>query len=178
MDLVGDGLGVIPVGKFAGSAAKGVKVSMKVTRIEGQTVKSIDKVKQIEALKNAGLPREEIGGDEDLRRPIVEGTEKFKTTGMSLGNRAKLAWTHHVQTTVGAGIKEAGLSKGLTTFMESRFTPTAVKDSLGAALRADGSIDPVSWWSKGPQVAQQVPGIAIDAHTAITSPGTPAAGRL
>ncbi|WP_148592432.1 putative T7SS-secreted protein [Streptomyces sp. WAC01526] len=178
MDLVGDGLGVVPFGKFAGSAAKGVKVSMKVTRIEGQTVKSIDKVKQIEALKNAGFEGRKLEGMNMLRRPIVEGTEKFETTGMSLGNRAKLAWTHHVQTTVGAGIKEAGLSKGLTTFMESRFTPTAVKDSLGAAIRADGSIDPVSWWSKGPQVAQQVPGIAIDAHTAITSPGTPAAGRL
>ncbi|MEI5131407.1 hypothetical protein RB199_03570 [Streptomyces libani] len=83
-----------------------------------------------------------------------------------------------MQDTVGASIKEAGLSKGLTKVMESSFTPTAVKDSLGAALRADGSIDPLSWWSKGPQVAQQVPGIAIDGHTALTSPGTPAAGRL
>ncbi|MEU8783907.1 putative T7SS-secreted protein [Streptomyces sp. NPDC048637] len=178
MDLVGDGLGVLPVGKFAGAAARGVKVGMKVTRIEGQAVKSIDKVKKIEALKNAGFEGKKLEGTTKLGRPIVEGTERFSAKNLSLGNRAKLAWTSHVQDTVGASIKEAGLSKGLTKVMESRFTPTGVKDSLGAALRADGSIDPLSWWSKGPQVAQQVPGIAIDAHTALTSPGTPAAGRL
>ncbi|MGY5080317.1 putative T7SS-secreted protein [Streptomyces nigrescens] len=178
MDLVGDGLGVFPVGKFGATAAKGVRVGMKVTRIEGQTVRSIDKVKKIEALENAGFTGENVTGATRLGRPIIEGTKDFSASGLSLGNRAKLAWTSHVQDTVGASIKEAGLSKGLTKVMESSFTPTAVKDSLGAALRADGSIDPLSWWSKGPQVAQQVPGIAIDGHTALTSPGTPAAGRL
>ncbi|WP_411135408.1 putative T7SS-secreted protein [Streptomyces sp. C10] len=178
MDLVGDGLGVFPVGKFGATAAKGVRVGMKVTRIEGQAVRSIDKVKKIEALENAGFTGENVTGATRLGRPIVEGTKDFAASGLSLGNRAKLAWTSHVQDTVGASIKEAGLSKGLTKVMESSFTPTAVKDSLGAAIRADGSIDPVSWWSKGPQIAQQVPGIAIDGHTALTSPGTPAAGRL
>ncbi|MEU7177224.1 MULTISPECIES: putative T7SS-secreted protein [Streptomyces] len=178
MDLVGDGIGVIPFGKFGTVAAKGAKVSMKVAQIEGRTINSIDKVKKIEALRDAGFTGRALTGRSVFGRgpEYVHGSEVFTTTGF--GNRMKLAWTSHVQDVAGASLKEAGLSKGLTKVLDSGLTPEAVKTSLRGAMRADGSIDPLSWWSKGPQLAQQVPGVAIDAHSQLTDPSTPAAGRL
>ncbi|MGA5560879.1 putative T7SS-secreted protein [Streptomyces platensis] len=178
MDLVGDGIGVVPFGKFGSVAMKGAKVPMKLVQVEGRTVASIDKVNKIRALRDAGFTGRALEGKSLFGRgaEYVGGSKVFTTTG--IGNRVKLAWTSHVQDVAGASIKEAGLSKGLTKIMDSGFTPDAVKTSLRGALRADGSIDPTSWWSKGPQVAQQVPGLAIDGYSQATNPGTPAAGRL
>jgi predicted nucleic acid-binding Zn-ribbon protein len=178
MDLVGDGIGVVPFGKFGSVAMKGAKVPMKLAQVEGRTVASVDRVNKIRALRDAGFTgralegRSLLGMGDDYAR----GSKVFTATGA--GDRVKLAWNSHVQDVAGASIKEAGLSKGLTKVLDSGLTPEAVKTSLSGALRADGSIDPLSWWSKGPQLAQQVPGIGIDAHTQLTDPGTPAAGRL
>lgn len=178
MDLVGDGIGVIPFGKFGSVAMKGAKVPMKLAQVEGRTVASIDKVNKIRALRNAGFTGRALEGKSLFGRgaEYVGGSKVFETTGF--GNRMKLAWNSHVQDVAGASIKEAGISKGLNKVLDSSLTPEAVKTSLRGALRADGSIDPASWWSKGPQVAQQVPGLAIDTHTQLTDPNTPAAGRL
>ncbi|AZS72819.1 hypothetical protein DDE74_19280 [Streptomyces lydicus] len=178
MDLVGDGIGVIPFGKFGSVAMKGAKVPMKLVQVEGRTVASIDKVNKIRALRDAGFRGEALEGRSLFGRgaEYVGGSKIFQTTGF--GNRVKLAWNSHVQDVAGAGIKEAGISKGLNKVLDSGLTPEAVKTSLRGALRADGSIDPLSWWSKGPQVVQQLPGLAIDTHTQLTDPNTPAAGRL
>ncbi|WP_206504611.1 putative T7SS-secreted protein [Streptomyces chrestomyceticus] len=178
MDLVGDGIGAVPFAKFGGVAAKGAKVPMKVAQVEGRTVNSIDKVNKIQALRDAGFTGRALEGKKffGMGKEYAAGSEVFTTTGF--GNRMKLAWNSHVQDVVGASVKEAGLSKGLNKVLESGLTPEAVKTSLRGAMRADGSIDPLSWWSKGPQLAQQVPGIAIGAHSQLTDPGTPAAGRL
>ncbi|MYT29288.1 MULTISPECIES: putative T7SS-secreted protein [unclassified Streptomyces] len=178
MDLVGDGIGVIPFGKFGSVAMKGAKVPMKLVQVEGRTVASIDKVNKIRALRDAGFTGRALEGKSlfGMGKEYVGGSKVFTATGV--GNRMKLAWNSHVQDVVGASIKEAGISKGLTKVLDSGLTPDAIKTSLRGAMRADGSIDPLSWWSKGPQVAQQLPGIAIDTHTQITDTGTPAAGRL
>ncbi|OKI00241.1 hypothetical protein A6A06_24160 [Streptomyces sp. CB02923] len=178
MDLVGDGIGVVPFGKFGSVAMKGAKVPMKLAQVEGRTVASIDKVSKIRALRDAGFTGRALEGKSllGMGKEYVGGSKVFTTTGF--GNRMKLAWNSHVQDVAGASIKEAGISKGLNKVLESGLTPEGIKSSLRGALRADGSIDPLSWWSKGPQVAQQVPGIAIGAHNQLTDPGTPAAGRL
>ncbi|NLU65953.1 putative T7SS-secreted protein [Streptomyces sp. HNM0574] len=178
MDLVGDGIGVVPLGKFGSVAMKGAKVPMKLAQVEGRTVASVDKVNKIRALRDAGFNGRALEGKSlfGMGNEYVGGSKAFTASGF--GNRMGLAWNSHVQDIAGASIKEAGLSKGLTKALDSSLTPDAVKDSLRGAMRADGSIDPLSWWSKGPQVAQQAPGIAIDAHTQLTDSGAPAAGRL
>lgn len=178
MDLVGDGIGIVPFGKFGSVAMKGAKVPMKLAQVEGRTVASIDKVNKIRALRDAGFAGQALEGKSllGMGQEFARGSKAFTASG--IGNRMKLAWTSHVQDIAGASLKETGISKGLTKVLDSGLTPDAVKTSLRGALRADGSIDPLSWWSKGPQVAQQVPGIVMDGYNQLTDSGAPAAGRL
>ncbi|GAA2458493.1 putative T7SS-secreted protein [Streptomyces macrosporus] len=172
MDLIGDGLGVIPLGKLGVVAAKGVKVPMKLYKVNGQTVASIDKVNKIRGLQDAGFrsTRLETGL---FGRPAAPGSKQFSTEGMGFGDRMSLAWNSHVLDTVGSSGKEKAMS-----WVVEKIAPQRIKDSLGDAIRADGTLDPNSWWSRGPQMIQQAPGVAIGVYNMFTGSDTPAAGRL
>ncbi|MFI2304192.1 putative T7SS-secreted protein [Actinacidiphila glaucinigra] len=172
MDLIGDGLGVIPIGKLGKVAMKGVKIPMKLYKVNGRTIASIEHVTKIRALKNAGYTVEKLEGKVGLlRREALPGSKAVSAEGF--GNRMKMAWDNHVLDTVGSSAKEKALSWAV-----EKFAPQSVKNSLGAAIRADGTLDPMSWWAKGPQVAQQAPGIVTGVYNMFDNSDTPAAGRL
>lgn len=169
MDLVGDALGVVPLGKLATTATAGVKVAMKTAK---NGVQMIDRVRKIEALTEAGYDAARLQGKSlfGLGREYAEGSMKFTTSGF--GNRMKMAWDNHVLDTMGASLKERGLSKVV------EWAPQSVKNSLQGAIRADGTLDPMSWWSRGTQIAGQAPGIALGVYNAFTGSDAPAAGKL
>ncbi|MCZ2524853.1 putative T7SS-secreted protein [Streptomyces sp. HB2AG] len=171
MDLAGDALGVLPLGKLAKVAAKGVKVPMKLYKVDGNTVASIEHVTKIRALRDAGYTMERLQGKVGvLRRDALPGSKSFSTEGF--GNRMKMAWDNHVLDTVGSSGKEKALSWAV-----EKFAPDAVKRSLGSAIRADGTLDPMSWWSRGTQVAASTPGITLGVYNMLTNNDAPAAGR-
>ncbi|AJP03568.1 hypothetical protein TU94_20870 [Streptomyces cyaneogriseus subsp. noncyanogenus] len=169
MDLAGDALGVVPLGKLGQVAWKGTKVAMKVSK---NGVKMIDRVNKIEGLERAGFQ----GGPPAGKRYVglfgewEAGSRHFKASG--IGDRVKLAWKSHVLDTAGASIKEQGLSKVI------EWSPKSVKESLQSAIRADGTLDPMSWWSRGAQIATQAPSIGWSMYTGLTGSDTPSAGRL
>lgn len=169
MDLAGDALGVVPLGKLGQVAFKGTKVAMKISK---NGVQMIDPVNKIEGLKAAGFMGDALSGKRYLGMfgEWKAGSQHFTTSG--IGNRLKLAWKSHVLDTTGASIKEQGLSKVV------EFAPQRIKDSLQGAIRADGTLDPMSWWSRGAQIATQAPGIGWSFYTGLTGSDTPAAGRL
>jgi hypothetical protein len=82
----------------------------------------------------------------------------------------KLSWNSHVLDTMGASIKERGLSKVI------EWSPQSIKDSLQGAIRADGTLDPMSWWSRGAQIATKGPSIGWSFYTGLTGSDAPAAG--
>jgi hypothetical protein len=169
MDLAGDALGVVPLGKLGQVALKGTKVAMKTSK---DGVKMIDRVNKIQGLERAGFR----GGPPAGKRYVglfgewEAGSQHFTASGM--GNRVKLAWNSHVLDTTGASIKEQGLSKVI------EWSPKGVKESLQSAIRADGTLDPMSWWSRGAQIATQAPSIGWSFYTGLTGSDTPSAGRL
>lgn len=169
LDLVGDAVGVVPIGKLATTATTGVKVAMKTTR---NGVQLVDRARKIEALGAAGYDAATLEGRSlmGLGRQYAEGSTKFTTTG--LGNRMKMAWDNHVLDTMGASLKERSISKVV------EWAPQKVKDSLQAAIRIDGTLDPMSWWSRGAQIAGQAPGIGLGLYNAASGSDAPAAGKL
>ncbi|SDP65420.1 hypothetical protein SAMN04487981_13136 [Streptomyces sp. cf386] len=169
MDLVGDAVGVVPLGKLATTATAGVKVAMKTAK---NGVQMIDRARKIEALSEAGYNTARLQGRSlfGLGRQYAEGSTKFTTSGM--GNRLKMAWDNHVLDTMGASVKERALSKVV------EWGPESLQNSLKSAIRADGTLDPMSWWSRGTQIAGQAPGIGLGLYNAFTGSNTPAAGSL
>ncbi|WP_101258004.1 putative T7SS-secreted protein [Streptomyces barkulensis] len=172
MDLIGDAVGIIPLGKVVKVAAKGVKIPMKLYKVDGQTVASIDRVNKIRGLKDAGFEATTL--EKGLfGRSVAPGSKEFGTEGMKFGDRMSLAWNSHVLDTVGSSGKEKAMS-----WVVEKMAPQRVKDSLGDAIRADGTLDPTSWWSRGPQMIQQAPGVGLGAYNMFTGNEAPAAGRL
>jgi hypothetical protein len=170
MDLLGDGLGIVPIGKLGKVAMRGVKIPMKLYTVNGRTVASIEQVNKIRGLRNAGYSVERLEGKVGLlRREALPGGKAVSAEG--IGNRMNMAWDNHVLDTVGSSAKEKALS-----WTVEKFAPQSVKDSLGSAIRADGTLDPLSWWSRGPQLAQTVPGVIVGGYNMATNTGTPAAG--
>ncbi|GAA2258669.1 hypothetical protein GCM10010430_48380 [Kitasatospora cystarginea] len=167
MDLIGDGLGILPAGKFFGTALKG---GTKVT------AKLVPKVVN-GARSSTGMVREV--GKSQLVRHIGDATRgsAVRTTQAAergadlvtefkalpgLGNRMKLAWETHVGVTAGETLVEGFKTSKLAQLPVLRDIP-----SLKAAIRADGSLDPMSWWSRGPLVVPQLPGIVTDVRDAV-----------
>ncbi|WP_233221249.1 hypothetical protein [Streptomyces carminius] len=171
MDLIGDGLGVIPIGKVGVVAARGVRVPMKLHKVDGQTVASIDRVNKIRGLRGAGFGSTKLEKGM-FGQSLAPGSKQFSTRDMGFGDRMKLAWDSHVLDTVGSSGKERAMS-----WVVEKVAPQRFKDSLGDAIRADGTLDPNSWWSRGPQITQQAPGIAIGMYNMFTGSDTPAAGK-
>lgn len=162
MDLVGDGLGVIPFGKFGSTLLKGsTKVALNTTKVGEATVSSVDDVAKITRLNRLGSEAAE--GIDFARHAAEGGGRAFKAAG-GLGNRAKLAWESHVADTIGSSFKEKRISDLLT----SNWSPLKDVDSFKSAIRADGSLDPLSMWSKGPQLVGSAPGIVTGVYDQVT----------
>lgn len=170
MDLVGDAIGVIPGAGFAKTAVTGsVKVAVRTTKIveEGveRAVANVDDVQRVLRLNR--LADEGVAQASDFAReagrvlPAAEGRVFKAADGM--GNRLQLAWENSVAKNLGAGFGEARLSDIVTK------TPVLRDiDSLKAAIRPDGSLDPTSWWSKGPLLASSVPGAISGIYDSVT----------
>ncbi|MEU4203433.1 putative T7SS-secreted protein [Streptomyces sp. NPDC039022] len=161
-DLGMDALGVVPFGKFAKVGAMGkVKVRVGTRWVEeaGRHVDDVDKVAKVNRLE--GLVQRGAARSSDLAGadPIL-GIERhagrvFEANG-GFSNRMKLAWEEHVGHTMGSGIKEQGWAKTL-----EKIPGVKDLDSFKAAVRADGTLDPMSWWSKGPLVGQGAVGAGV-----------------
>ncbi|MFI5534365.1 putative T7SS-secreted protein [Kitasatospora sp. NPDC051853] len=171
MDLIGDGLGVVPFGKFAGVAMKGsAKV---VTKVGAEVIENGQKVTRavdvIDGVNGAAriadkagdavhaLPRiSRIGGE-----AVQDGVDFVAKPG--IGNRVALAWEKHVADNMASSFKEKRLSDIVTRTPGLRSLP-----GLQAAIRADGSLDPLSWWSRGPQVVGSGVGIINSVGTLLS----------
>ncbi|MBA2809409.1 hypothetical protein E0500_018895 [Streptomyces sp. KM273126] len=166
MDLAGDALGIIPGAGFAKTAVTGsVKVAVRTERIGEAIVSNVDDVQRMVRLNR--LVGDGVAQASDFTREggrILRAAEGqvFKATG-GMGNRLQLAWENSVAKNLGASISEGGLGKMISN------TPILKDlDSLKAAIRVDGSLDPTSWWSKGPLLAQSVPGAVTGIYDSIT----------
>ncbi|NLU71148.1 sugar nucleotide-binding protein [Streptomyces sp. HNM0575] len=137
--LVLDGVGALPFGKFASAASKGVKVGphgdlmMKGANVFNKVADASGGVRP--TLTAGKFAR--FGGADDVAH--------FKPTGIA--DRAKLAWTAHVAQGSETSLKGQLLGMPLTK------GPLSELPSIKAAIRADGTLDPMSWWSRGPQAA-------------------------
>ncbi|WP_354642587.1 putative T7SS-secreted protein [Kitasatospora camelliae] len=167
MDLIGDGLGILPAGKFFGTAAKGaVKVSTKLVpkvvngaRSTTEFVREVGKAKIVSQIGEATR-----GTASQVTRFADRGTDlvtEFKALP-GFGNRMKLAWETHLAHTAGETMME-----GMKTSRLAQLPVLREFDSLKAAVRVDGSLDPMSWWSRGPLAAAEVPGIVTDIYAAV-----------
>jgi len=170
-ELIGDGLGVIPFGKLGKVAMFGTKIPMKHFKVNGRMVESIDQRNKIEGLRRAGHELRDMQPSL-FRRNVPEGS-MVAPAPEGFGNRMKLAWDSYVLDNAGSSMKEKALS-----WVVDKMAPQSFKASLGSAIRADGTLDPTSWWSRGPQIAQQAPGVAIGVYNMFTGTDVPAAGRL
>ncbi|MFI5757705.1 putative T7SS-secreted protein [Streptomyces sp. NPDC051569] len=151
-DLAMDGLGVIPFGKFGTTLIKGSsKVAIGTTTIGEAVVTRVDDVQKIGRLNR--LPSAVAHGEDIALHAANGGGRLFESAG-GFGNRTKLAWESHLADNLGSSFKEKRISDLLT----GTHSPLRHMESLKSAVRADGSLDPMSWWSKGPQLAGSVPG--------------------
>ncbi|WP_345699280.1 putative T7SS-secreted protein [Kitasatospora terrestris] len=167
LDLVGDGLGILPAGKFFGTALKGgAKVTTKlVPKVVNGARSSTEMVREVGKSKIiTGIADATRGSAVRVTQLADRGSDlvtEFKALP-GLGNRMKLAWQTHVATTV-----EATLVEGFKTSKLAQLPVLRDIPSLKAAIRADGSLDPMSWWSRGPLAAAELPGIATDVYAAV-----------
>ncbi|WP_033824448.1 hypothetical protein, partial [Kitasatospora sp. MBT63] len=165
MDLIGDGLGVVPFGKFAGTAIKGsTKV---VTKVGAEVVENGQKItRAVQVIDGADAAARITGrlGDAVHTLPRVTriGGEVVQD-GVDIiakkGNKIALAWEKHVADNMGASFKEKRLSDLVTRVPGLDRLP-----GLSAAIRADGTLDPLSWWSRGPQVVAGGWGVVDGVH--------------
>ncbi|MGW4383461.1 putative T7SS-secreted protein [Kitasatospora sp. NPDC004531] len=171
MDLVGDGLGALPFGKLVGTAAKPVmKVTTKlVPKIEKVALETGETVMRQTGGKVREIAKSQIVdhmGDA-LRGSAVRVTEigaegALKTTFKALpgmGNRLKFAWEKHVAESVYGTAVDTFKSTRVANLPGLRSIP-----SFQNAIRADGSLDPMSWWSRGINGVPSLPGIVTGIH--------------
>ncbi|MGP2439256.1 putative T7SS-secreted protein [Streptomyces sp. JW3] len=166
MDLAGDAIGIIPGAGFAKAAVTGsVKVAVRTEQVGEAVVANVDDVQRIARL-NRLVGDGAAEADNFVREGgrILRASEGrvFEATG-GMGNRLSLAWENSVAKNLGASFGESKLGSVISS------TPVLKDiDSLKAAIRADGSVDPTSWWSKGPLLAQSVPGTVSGIYDSVT----------
>lgn len=165
MDLAGDAIGIIPGVGFAKTAVTGsVKVAVRTAKVGESVVANVDDVQRVLRLNRlVGEGAAEAGNFAREGGRILGAAEGrvFEATG-GVGNRLQLAWENSVAKNLGSSVSETGLSKIISN------TPVLRDiDSLKAAIRVDGSLDPTSWWSKGPLLAQSVPGAVTGIYDTI-----------
>ncbi|MGW2721526.1 putative T7SS-secreted protein [Streptomyces sp. NPDC001492] len=164
MDLAGDTLGIIPGAGFAKTAITGsAKVVVRAEKA-GELVTSVDGAAR--AARLGKLVDDGAATATDFSRAgnrILGGAEGQVFEAQGAANKVKLAWENSVAKNMGASIGETGLSTVVANTPGLRNL-----ESLRAAIRADGTVDPLSWWSKGPQLAMQVPGTASGIYDGVT----------
>ncbi|WP_338673485.1 putative T7SS-secreted protein [Streptomyces sp. SCSIO 30461] len=165
LDLAGDALGVIPGVGFAKTAVTGtVKVAVGTVDTAAGAVSRVDDVQKVMRLNR--LVGEGVADGSNFAREAgrlrsaAEG-RIFEATGA--GNKLRLAWENSVATNLGSQMAEKGLSATI-----NRIPGLRDMDSLRSAIRVDDSLDPLSWWSKGPLLATQIPGAATGIYDSIT----------
>ncbi len=170
MDLVGDAVGIIPGAGFAKTAVTGsAKVAVRTTTIveEGvervvANVDDVQKVLRLNRLADEGVAQASNFTREAGRiMPAAEGRVFEAASGV--GNRLKLAWENSVAHNLGSTFTEGKLNDMIANAPVLRDL-----DSLKAAIRPDGSLDPLSWWSRGPQLAQSLPGTVSGIYNSVT----------
>ncbi|MBT2504803.1 hypothetical protein J7I98_02615 [Streptomyces sp. ISL-98] len=159
MTLAGDAIGILPGAGFAKVAISGsVKVAVRAERVGDAVVSNIDDLQKISRLDRAASAG--IAEARDLADNV--GGRVYDAAG-GVGNRLKLAWENSVAHNLGAPLTEGKLNDIIAN------TPVLKDlDSLKAAIRPDGSLDPMSWWSKGPQLAQSLPGTVSGIYDSVT----------
>ncbi|MFF4601152.1 putative T7SS-secreted protein [Streptomyces sp. NPDC001339] len=165
--LIGDGLGVLPFGKFATGAFKGAKVGLKLGEHGDLMLKGANTFNKVSEAAGGLKPTLQAGKLSKLG--LSDDIAHFNPEG--LGNKAKLAWTKHVAETGETSLK--GSLYGMT------ITKTPLRNLPGAqaAMRVDGTLDPLSWWSRGPQLIGDSVGLGMKANRAANQPA-PAAGTM
>ncbi|GAA2950861.1 putative T7SS-secreted protein [Streptomyces enissocaesilis] len=151
LSLAGDAVGIIPGAAFAKTAITGTVKVVKVGNV-------VDDAMHAARIADAGFTT--------VKGPaykLFSNTERIGDVIASDGHRFKLAWEHSVAKNLGAGLVEKGLSQ-----VVDRVPGLRSIDSFRSAIRADGSLDPTSWWSKGPLLAQSVPGAVSDIYDSVT----------
>lgn len=161
-----DAIGVVPFGKFAKIATIGkTKVALKLggEAADGtqQFTRSADSATKLGRLDP--LVERNIAQSEDVARSGILKQPKRVFTTDGVGNRVKLAWEDSVGTTMGASLKEKGWAKTL-----EKIPGVKDLDSFKAALRSDGTLDPMSWWSRGPLVGQGSVSTGVSIHRTAT----------
>ncbi|MFJ8045327.1 putative T7SS-secreted protein [Kitasatospora sp. NPDC096147] len=176
MDLVGDGLGILPIGKLVGTAARPVmKVTTKlVPKVEQAVVNGSRVLRQspTEMVRQIGKNQVVQHMDDATRGMAVRASRladgatdvvtEFKALP-GMGNRLKFAWEKHVAETAYGTAMDGFKSTKIANLPGLRSIP-----SFQNAVRADGSLDPMSWWSRGINAGPSVPGIGLSIYNQLT----------
>ncbi|MEV6588105.1 putative T7SS-secreted protein [Streptomyces acidicola] len=151
MDLAGDALGAIPGAAFAKTAITG---TVKVVTTAGR---SADDMMYAARIADAGF--------DTVKGPATKlfSNARIGDVIAADGHRFKLAWEHTVAKNLGSSIGERGLLE-----VVERVPGLRNMDSFRSALRFDGTLDPTSWWSKGPLLATSVPGAVTGVYDSVT----------
>ncbi|WP_425828801.1 putative T7SS-secreted protein [Streptomyces fractus] len=169
--LLLDGLGVLPAGKFLGTAAKGTKVALRTAGNGERALKGVNTVSKISDAMGGTVQGVESAATGVAKRLGAEAVVKFDAKGLGVADRMNLAWQTHM-----AKFSEGGLVADRVSHV---FTSTPLKNvpSVVAATRADGSLDPMSWWSRGTQIGLKLKG-AVTKGLESGDSDAPAAGAL
>ncbi|MER6016019.1 putative T7SS-secreted protein [Streptomyces bluensis] len=163
MDLAGDALGVVPGAGFAKTAITGTAKVVVRAEKAGELVTSVDGAAR--AARLGKLVDDGAATASDFSRAgnrILGGAEGQVFEAQGAANKVRLAWENSVAKNMGASMGETGLNTMIANTPGLRNL-----ESLQAAIRADGTLDPTSWWSKGPQLAMQVPGAASGIYDSV-----------
>ncbi|MGQ4516354.1 putative T7SS-secreted protein [Streptomyces sp. DW26H14] len=168
--LAGDAVGVIPGGVFAKDIALGVKVPIKLAEKSGNLLKGGNIVRKIEE-SNEAFRGSQATPNLFSRAMGATDAIKFARDGFKFGDKVNLAWQHSV-----ASYSEGGF---LADRVSNVFTKAPLQKipSVAAAIRSDGTLDPMSWWSRGTQIGQKAWGLRGRLEEDF-GPGAPTAGSL
>ncbi|MBP0458675.1 putative T7SS-secreted protein [Streptomyces montanisoli] len=145
--LAFDGVGVVPAGGFGKDLVAGVKVSVKAAKAGDAANKlALKGVNTISKLKSAGF---ELTKDTENEAKLAAGN-KYEFTRDNLGIKGKLslAWHHNVVKFSEGTLLADGVSKIFTAEQMPKLP------GIVSAMRPDGTLDPMSWWSRGVQISK------------------------
>jgi hypothetical protein len=125
---------------FGKDMALGVKVSVKSAKIGETALKGTNIIEKLQA---AGFSLE--GGNTALS---AGSKYEFSRVGLGLKGRVGLAWHHNV-----AAFSEGGIPADVVSTV---FTKSPLKNLpvIASAMRPDGTLNPMSWWSRGVQIGK------------------------
>ncbi|WP_329456275.1 hypothetical protein [Streptomyces sp. NBC_01497] len=168
--LVLDGVGVIPGGVFAKDLALGVKVPLKLAGKSGTMLKGGNTVRKIKESSEL-FKGSKISPNFFSKALGAKKVYAFSREDLKFGDKLNLAWQHTVASYSEGGVVADGVSNVFTK------PPLRNLPGVAEAIRADGTLDPMSWWSRGAQIGQKAWGLRGKLEEDF-GPGAPAAGSL